>query len=1003
MVRKSLRPLLMLSAVQLAALLLFCKGFFPYKTYLPGFATTADAPEIFSKTADSNEPQFDRLVFVLVDALRNDFVFERGSGFSFVKSLISQGSAKPFTAKATAPTVTLPRIKALTTGAIPSFIDAILNIAESDTSSSLAHQDNWVYQLHKNGSNTINFFGDDTWIKLFPGLFRRTDGTTSFFVSDTVQVDTNVTRHVQSEIAKEDWTANIFHYLGLDHIGHIGGPKSHLMMDKQKEMDNVIRTIYEYVAEDDSQRRKRSKDALGTLIVLCGDHGMNEAGNHGGSSDNETSTAMVFMSPKYESRPIIKHHAPPQPTFSKQDQFGYPQIDQIDLVPTLAMLFGLPIPRNSIGKIILELFIGQNGLRALRALQVNSHQLGDILHAHHGAYYEEPAGDDTRKAKLLLSLENSEELTSIQEAWHALHFANGLHRQYVETKAFSTAKSKDLLSRAESLYMKFIVFSHDQLARTASLYDLPYMYLGMFLSFVSTVFHFRLLASTKSDESDAKQSTLLGENITMHHAYVGISLVMYCVSLFASSFIEEEHLFWFYFIQTSWLIMMFENLRRYGYTDDRFQKVALVGVSQMIVFRILQAWNQTGNQHAGEIDIRYWLSNEYDTWSWHLLAATLILNALQCVRNLWQMQLVTSRIRDISQAARVIYRASKVIFLICICLTSTLVVVYKVRTEKDQADIPSIYRDLATWELPNRLDQQQLGRLIYNYVAAAFFMLNSTIFIGKYVRKLDITNTRNMVAPAPYVLLLLRTVTPLLILLSRTHNAILFAFFDVQLELFYIWFRCEPASVYANSPESHSILTNASIILGMIQSAFFIMGNSNSLSSVDLGNSYIGVDGYDVGTTGLLTFISNWSGSVWWTFAGISLIAHGYWLTQSNSQPPPAIQLNDDVPEPSSQDEIANDMDDNSTSNDEDNTSAIAAKELISYYSSFYIYFAIFFNLALTTLTVSVTILRQHLFIWTVFSPKFLFQGAWVVLYHFMIQTLLATVLIGTWLPWCIT
>lgn len=40
-----------------------------------------------------------------------------------------------------------------------------------------------------------------------------------------MQVDTNVTRHVQPEIAKEDWTAIIFHYLGLDHIGHTGGPK----------------------------------------------------------------------------------------------------------------------------------------------------------------------------------------------------------------------------------------------------------------------------------------------------------------------------------------------------------------------------------------------------------------------------------------------------------------------------------------------------------------------------------------------------------------------------------------------------------------------------------------------------------------------------------------------------------------------------------------------------------------------------------------------------------
>jgi ethanolaminephosphotransferase len=67
------------------------------------------------------------------------------------------------------------------------------------------------------------------------------------------------------------------------------------------------------------------------------------------------------MSPKYESRPTIKHHSMKRQTFSKQDQFGYPQIEQIDLVPTLSMLFGTPIPKNNIGKVILELFDGHNG------------------------------------------------------------------------------------------------------------------------------------------------------------------------------------------------------------------------------------------------------------------------------------------------------------------------------------------------------------------------------------------------------------------------------------------------------------------------------------------------------------------------------------------------------------------------------------------------------------------------------------------------------------------
>jgi ethanolamine phosphate transferase 2 subunit G len=37
-------------------------------------------------------------------------------------------------------------------------------------------------------------------------------------------VDHNVTRHVPTELRRDDWNAMIMHYLGLDHIGHKGGP-----------------------------------------------------------------------------------------------------------------------------------------------------------------------------------------------------------------------------------------------------------------------------------------------------------------------------------------------------------------------------------------------------------------------------------------------------------------------------------------------------------------------------------------------------------------------------------------------------------------------------------------------------------------------------------------------------------------------------------------------------------------------------------------------------------
>lgn len=80
----------------------------------------------------------------------------------------------------------MPRVKAITTGSIPSFLDVILNFAESDTTSTLANQDTWLTQLRAKPGGRLVMYGDDTWLKLFPDTFSRTDGTSSFFVSVSV-------------------------------------------------------------------------------------------------------------------------------------------------------------------------------------------------------------------------------------------------------------------------------------------------------------------------------------------------------------------------------------------------------------------------------------------------------------------------------------------------------------------------------------------------------------------------------------------------------------------------------------------------------------------------------------------------------------------------------------------------------------------------------------------------------------------------------------------------
>lgn len=65
------------------AVLTFATGFFPYKPFVPGLAE-------YEQTIYGEPPaaQFDKIVFMVVDALRSDFVYGHGSGFKFTQRYI---------------------------------------------------------------------------------------------------------------------------------------------------------------------------------------------------------------------------------------------------------------------------------------------------------------------------------------------------------------------------------------------------------------------------------------------------------------------------------------------------------------------------------------------------------------------------------------------------------------------------------------------------------------------------------------------------------------------------------------------------------------------------------------------------------------------------------------------------------------------------------------------------------------------------------------------------
>ena len=73
-------------------------------------------------------------------------------------------------------------LQALLTGSLPGFIDVVRNL-----NSPTLLEDNVITRAKAAGKRII-FYGDETWVKLFPKHFVEYDGTTSFFVSDYTEV-----------------------------------------------------------------------------------------------------------------------------------------------------------------------------------------------------------------------------------------------------------------------------------------------------------------------------------------------------------------------------------------------------------------------------------------------------------------------------------------------------------------------------------------------------------------------------------------------------------------------------------------------------------------------------------------------------------------------------------------------------------------------------------------------------------------------------------------------
>ncbi|KAK2764934.1 mannose-ethanolamine phosphotransferase gpi13 [Arachnomyces sp. PD_36] len=342
---------------------------------------------------------FDKAVVIVIDALRYDFtvpfrptaegetahLFHDNFPVLYETAVQNPENAFLLPFIADPPTTTLQRLKGLMTGTLPTFIDAGSNFAGT-----AIDEDNLIAQLRHEGKNIVHL-GDDTWHALFPGYFDEdlTRAYDSFNVWDLHTLDNGVTEHLFPLLHPDNatkWDVIFGHYLGVDHAGHRYGPDHAAMATKLAQMDRLIRDMIDSIDDE-------------TLLVVLGDHGMDAKGDHGGESDDEVEAALWM----YSKKGVFGHRAdtgsmePPRTAKERP-------VPQIDLVPTLSLLLGMPIPFNNLGSPIEEAFANgdRDGVDFRNLATVNRLASAQIKRYQHG--YASARGIDESQTSGPLSL-----------------------------------------------------------------------------------------------------------------------------------------------------------------------------------------------------------------------------------------------------------------------------------------------------------------------------------------------------------------------------------------------------------------------------------------------------------------------------------------------------------------------------------------------------------------------------------------------------------------------
>jgi ethanolaminephosphotransferase len=615
----------------------------------------------------------------------------------------------------------------------------------------------------------------------------------------------------------------------------------------------------------------------------------------------------------------------------------------VDLAPTLALLFGIPIPKNNIGVLLPEVLNSLTDDQKLRTLELNSWQILRLLQAQMPAFCLEDCINSEGGLGIVVHPESIEkEFCHLLSKAFVSHQSSCLH----QSSNFKSAEAQYVGTAVENYY-GFLRYASEWLSHRAT--DKPFYLLisAILLMTMSCLFLMgavsRLFKGQSLSQTDQLSESYLEQRWHLDEVFILTGIFLYVISLGSSSFVEEEQYTWNFLTSTLYLIFLIKTVQSmlkgsnstlvhgaeeksfdgnnflcatsYELTPGKRDGYKLCTVLIVLVAgRVIRAWHQGGINWVHFPDI-----------------SKLLAQADSCIVKSLQTISVLAVVALYSVSLMLLRARSKVVIGVWLSHISCGLLV-----------LLHIWENQINTSLPINHSTTSIARLFY---AIASVSISATVLASPWIFPIYSTEAKpasssdsNLVKDidshgiSDSVFLTGITYTVfwclLQLLLQQPINAIPLLLIFLQTVSSVVHFSLD------KTLHKQWVQVIAMQFLGM--AGHFGLGNTNSLASIDVAGAFIGISSYSTVLSGILMFIITY-GSPLMLYLGMVV----YISVKDISTP----------------------------------------RQLWSYILDKMVTMPCLLPLlinsvALTSYTIVLLLMRNHLFVWSVFSPKYLYVCA---------------------------